>query len=159
MSTIMNDKSEEPSREGMEKVAVLVDSRTGRTKSIAVAIAEELGVTVGDITKPMPDAEILFLGSGVYGGPAPGFYMDRLLRTGTFTGKKVALLATGTYPGDGERMLGSMAETLEKKGATILGNVGGVRGKLLLGKYRRMHPEDLESARNWAREIMGNSLR
>ncbi len=139
----------------MEKIAVLVDSRGGRTRSAAVAIAEELGVSVGDIKNPMPDAEILFLGSGMY-GTGPGHYMNRLLQEGTFTGRKVALFATATYPKDGEWMLISMAETLEKKGATILGNTGGVRGKLIINKYLRLHPEDLEGARNWAREIVGN---
>ena len=138
----------------MEKVAVLVDSRAGRTRSAAVAITEELGVSLGDIKQPMPDAGILFLGSGVY-GPGPGDYMNRLLRTGTFTGRKVALFATGTYPKDGERMLGSMAETLEKKGATILGNMGTVRGKLIISRHLRLHPEDLEGARAWARDVVG----
>jgi len=143
------------SGEGMEKVAVLVDSRAGRTKSAAVAIAEELGVKIGDIKGPLPDAEILFLGSGVY-GPGPGDYMERLLRAGTFTGRKVALFATGTYPRDGEKMLFAMAQTLEKKGATVLGNVGDVRGKLIISRYVRLHAEDFESVRAWAREIMVN---
>jgi len=35
-------------------------------------------------------------------------------------------------------MLGSMAEILKKKGATILGNTG-IRGKLIIVKYRRPH--------------------
>ena len=139
----------------MKTVAVLVDSRAGRTRSAAVAIAEVSGVSVGDIKKPLPDAEILFLGSGMY-GTGPGDYMNRLLEEGTFTGRKVALFATATYPRDGEKMLTSMAETLEKKGATIVGNTGSVRGKLIISRYLRLHPEDLEEFRNWAREIVGN---
>jgi len=150
----MNYKSEEFSGDRMETVAVLVDSRAGRTRSAAVAIAEELGVSLGDIKKPAPDAGILFLGSGVY-GPVPGDYMQSLLRTGTFTGRKVALFATGTYQKDGEKMLASMAETLEKKGATILGNVGTARGKLILSRYLRLHKEDLDGAKAWAREVVG----
>jgi flavodoxin len=137
----------------MDKVAVLVDSRGGHTRIVAGAIAEELGAGVGDITKPLPDAEILFLGSGMY-GTGPGLLMNRLLRAGTFTGRKVALFATASYPGDGEKMLGSMAETLEKKGAKILGNTAS-RGKVIIIRYRNPHPEDLEEARKWAREIAG----
>jgi len=49
-----------------------------------------------------------------------------------------------------------MAETLEKKGATIVGNTGSVRGKLIISRYLRLHPEDLEEFRKWAREIVGN---
>ena len=137
----------------MDKVVVLVDSRGGHTRKVAVAIAEELGAGVGDITKPLPDAEILFLGSGMY-GTGPGLYMNRLLRQGTFTGRKVALFATATYPGDGEKMLASMAETLEKKGATVIGNTAS-RGKVIIVRYRHPHPEDLEDTRKWAREIAG----
>ena len=137
----------------MDKVAVLVDSRGGHTRKVAVAIAEELGAGVGDINKPLPDAEILFLGSGMY-GTGPGLLMNRLLRVGTFTGRKVALFATATYPGDGEKMLGSMAETLEKKGAKIIGNTAS-HGKVILVHTRNLHPEDLEDARKWAREIAG----
>jgi flavodoxin I len=137
----------------MDKVAVLVDSRGGHTRKVAGAIAEELGATVGDINKPLPEAEILFLGSGMY-GTGPGLLMNRLLREGTFTGRKVALFATASYPGDGEKMLRSMAETLEKKGATVLGNAGS-RGKVILVHYRHPHEEDLQEARKWAREIAG----
>jgi flavodoxin len=137
----------------MDGIAVLVDSRGGHTRKIAAAIAEELGVSVGDIGKPLPDMGILFLGSGMY-GTGPGMYMDRVLREGTFTGRKVALFATASYPGDGEKMLGSMADTLEKKGATVLGNAGS-RGKVIIVRYRNPHPEDLLDARKWAREIAG----
>ncbi len=151
---MMNYKSLEPADESMDKFAVLVDSRTGHTQKIAAAIAEELGVNVGDIKKPLPDAEILLLGSGMY-GTGPGDYMNRLLRTGTFTGRKVALFATASLPRDGEKMLSSMADTLEKKGATIVGNTG-TRGKVIIVTWRRPHPEDLVEARNWAREIAGN---
>ena len=142
-----------PAAEGMEKAAVLVDSRTGHTRSIAAAIADELGVGVGDIRQPLPDAEILFLGSGMY-GTGPGDYLNRLLRTGTFAGRKVALFATASYPADGEKMLGTMADALEKKGATVLGD-SAPRGKVIIVKWRRPHPEDLAEARNWAREIVG----
>jgi len=137
----------------MDGIAVLVDSRGGHTLKVAAAIAEELGASVGDIRKPLPDAEILFLGSGMY-GTGPGLLMNRLLREGTFTGRKVALFATASYPGDGEKMLGSMAETLEKKGATVLGNTGS-RGKVIIVRFRHPHPEDLEDARKWARQIVG----
>jgi flavodoxin len=146
-------KSRKTAGEGMDKAAVLVDSRGGHTRKVALAIAEELGTGVGDITKPLPDAEILFLGSGMY-GTGPGLFMNRLLRTGTFTWRKVALFATASYPGDGEKMLGSMAETLEKKGAKVLGNPPS-RGRVIIVRYRHPHPGDLEDAKKWAREIVG----
>jgi len=136
----------------MEKVAILVDSRGGHTRKMAAAIADELGVSIGDISKPLPEAEVLFLGSGMY-GTGPGLLMNRLIRDGTFSGRKVALFATASYAGDGEKMLAAMAEALEKKGAAILGN-GGFRGRVILVRYRNPRPEDLAQTRTWAREIV-----
>ncbi|HUH79478.1 MAG TPA: flavodoxin [Methanoregula sp.] len=136
----------------MDPFAVLVDSRGGHTRKVAAAIAEELGVKVGDIRKPLPDAGILFLGSGMY-GTGPGDDMRYLLRDGTFTGRKVALFAT-SGSGDGPKMIDSMAETLEKKGAIVLKNAGSP-GKAILVRFRNVHAEDLEDARRWAREIAG----
>jgi flavodoxin I len=137
----------------MDTAAILVDSRGGHTRKMAAAMAEELSVKVGDIKKPLPDAEILFLGSGMY-GTGPGLLMNRLLREGTFTGRKVALFATASFPGDGEKMLASMAEELEKKGAKVLKKDGSM-GKVIIVHYRNLHPEDLADARKWAREIAG----
>jgi flavodoxin I len=149
---ITNYISHEPAGKGMDTIAVLADSRKGNTLQVAAAIAGELGTEVGDIKKPLPDAGILFLGSGTYGG-RPGFWMSRLISGGVFTGRKVALFATaGTK--DGERMLNGIAEALEKKGATILGKDGS-RGMAIIVRYRHPRPEDLEAARRWARDIAG----
>lgn len=136
----------------MATIAVLADSRKGNTLRVAAAIAEELGVKVGDIRQPLPDAEILFLGSGTYGG-RPGFWMNRLISEGTFAGRKVALFATAGSK-DGEKMIAGMAETLGKKGAKVLGD-GASRGMAVIVHYRHPHPEDLAQARAWAREIAG----
>lgn len=108
---------------------------------------------MGVIQKPLPDAEIVFLGSGMY-GTGPGLLMNRLLREGIFAGRKVALFATASYPGEGEKMLGSMADALEKKGAKILGNTES-HGKVIIVHFRNVHKEDLEDARKWAQEIPG----
>lgn len=137
----------------MDTVAVLADSRKGNTLRVAAAIADELGVSVGDIRRPLSDAGILFLGSGTYGG-SPGFWLNRLISGGTFTGKRVALFATAAWVRDGEKMLAGIAETLEKKGATILWK-NDPRGMVIAVRYRHPHPEDLDRARQWAREIAG----
>lgn len=137
----------------MDKVAVLADSVKGNTLRVAGAIAEELGVAVGDIKKPLPDSGILFLGSGVYGG-RPGYYLHLLLRDGTFTGRKVALFATCAGIRDGEKMIAGMAEILEKKGAKILRTKEAL-GLVISVHYRHPHEEDLGRARTWAREIAG----
>ena len=51
----------------MDGLAVLVIRRGGHSLKVAAAIAEELGVKIGDIsTTGGTDADILFLGSGMY---------------------------------------------------------------------------------------------
>jgi flavodoxin len=135
----------------MATIAVLADSRKGNTLRVAAAIADELGVKVGDVRGKLPDADILFLGSGVY-EKRPGFWMKRLMQD-NFTGRKVALFATAGS-NDGETMIAWMAETLEKKGATILKKKGS-RGLAIIVRYRHPHEDDLAAARVWAREIAG----
>ena len=137
----------------MEGVAVLADSQGGNTKKIARAIAEELGIVPGEITGPVPeDAQLLFLGSGTYSNHAPGGGMMRFIRNGDFAGRRVALFGSASYENDGQRMIGILAEALEKKGATVIG-VGGGRGRLFVLRNGRTHPEDLEGAKEFARGV------
>ncbi|MGD0081199.1 MAG: flavodoxin family protein [Methanoregula sp.] len=140
----------------MDGIAVLVDSQGGNTKKIARAIAEELGVVPGDIAAPVPeDAQLLFLGSGTYSGHTPGDAIMRFIRNGTFAGRRVALFGTAGYENDGQRMIGIMADALEKKGATIIG-VNGGRGRLFVIKLGRPHQEDFDGAKAFAREVVGS---
>jgi flavodoxin I len=78
----------------MTEVSVLVDSRGGNTRKVADAIAGELGITAMDVaTMPQNDAQLLFLGSGTYGGK-PGEAMLKFIGSGTLTGRRVALFGT-----------------------------------------------------------------
>src|SRR5208337_5287629 len=130
----------------MDGVAVLVDSQGGNTKKIASAIAEELGVVLGDIAAPAPDAQLLFLGSGTYSNHTPGGAIMRFIRNGSFAGRRVALFGSASYEKDGQRMIGILAEALKQKGATVIGSGGG-RGRLFILRNGRTHPEDFEGAK------------
>jgi flavodoxin I len=137
----------------MTDIAVFVDSRGGNTRKVADALAEELGVTVGDITAPLPDdAKVLFLGSGTYGG-APGLDMMKFVTSGTFTGRKVALFGTSARPAGSEKMIAVMTDALKQKGATILGSYH-CGGKFLVLNRGRPNKEDLESARTFGRDML-----
>jgi len=135
----------------MDGIAVLVDSRTGNTKKIATAIADELGVGLGDISAPAPaDTRLLFLGSGTYSNSAPGGDVMRFIRNGSFPGFRVALFGTSSYETDGQKMIGMMADALESKGAAIV-SVNGSRGRLFVLRNGRTHQDDLDGARAFAR--------
>jgi flavodoxin len=142
--------------ENMADIAVFVDSRGGNTRKVADAIAEELGITVTDLSTLLPDTtKILFLGSGTYGG-RPGEALMKFIGSGTFTGSRVAIFGTSYSPAGSEKMIAVMADALTQKGAIILGS-WHCRGKFLL--LNRGHPdrEDLDNAKKFAREMPGVS--
>jgi flavodoxin len=137
----------------MAEISVLVDSRGGNTRKLADAIAEELGVRVGEIGTPLTDdARVLFLGSGTYGGK-PGEAMMKFIGTGSFTGRKAALFGTSSSAAGSVKMMGVMADALNQKGATILGSFP-CRGKFLLMNRGRPGAEDLENVKKFAREMI-----
>jgi flavodoxin len=139
--------------ENMADIAVLVDSRGGNTRKVADAIAEELGVTVGDITAPLPgDAKTLFLGSGTYGG-APGIEMMKFITDGTFEGRKVALFGTSGGAGGAQKMIAAMEDTLKKKGAILLGSFH-CRGKMFLINWGHPDKDELDNAKKFARDMV-----
>jgi flavodoxin len=140
----------------MTEVSVFVDSRGGNTKKVADAIAEELGITVGDITTSSPDdATILFLGSGTYGGK-PGEVMMKFIESGNLSGHKVAIFGTSASLTGGQKMIDAMSDSLKRKGATIVGSYR-CKGKFFL--VNRGHPtkEDLDNAKKFAREMLNKS--
>jgi flavodoxin len=140
----------------MTDIVVLVDSRGGNTRKLADAIASELGVTVGDLSAPLPgDAKTLFLGSGTYGGK-PGEAMKKFISSQDFAGRKVALFGTSGSREGAKKMIDGMAEELGKKGAAILGNYH-CRGKFLFTNRGHPDKEDLENAKIFAKEMIGLS--
>jgi len=140
----------------MTDIVVLVDSRGGNTRKVAEAIAEELGVTVGDLAVPLPaEAKTLFLGSGTYGGK-PGGTMKEFISYNEFSGRRVALFGTSSSSEGAKKMLDAMAGDLTAKGAKVLGNYH-CRGKFLFTNRGHPDKEDLENARTFAKEMIGIS--
>jgi flavodoxin len=131
---------------------VLLYSRTGNTKLLANAIAEELGVKTSGLIAALvdPKAEIIFLGSGCYGS-RPGDDMMKFIDNNDFSGRKVAVFGTsgGNMGIEGDRI----CQALEHKGATILGSYH-CKGKAFL-LFNLGHPdeEDLGGARKFAKEM------
>jgi len=138
----------------MSDITVLVDSRGGNTRKVADAIAEELGVKVGEIKDPLPDnAKVLFLGSGTYGGK-PGKDMMKFIESGTFSGRKIALFGTSMSPAGSEKMIAVMEGAAKKKGAAIIGSYH-CGGKFLLFNSGHPDKEDLNNAKKFARDMLG----
>jgi len=137
----------------MTEIAVFVDSRGGNTRKLADAIAEELGVPVGDLPAPLPDdVKIAFLGSGTYGGKA-GEMMMKFVESATLSGRKVALFGTSASREGAQKMMDSVANSLVHKGAIILGSFH-CRGKFLLTNRGHPNKEDMENVKRFARDMI-----
>jgi len=138
--------------ENMTDISVFVDSRGGNTKKVADAIAEELGVKVGDLrASQSDDGKILFLGSGTYGSK-PGEAMMKFIESGNFTGRNIAIFGTSGGFAGGQKMITAMADTLTRKGATIVGSYH-CRGKTFLINWGHPTKEELDNAKKFAREM------
>jgi flavodoxin I len=146
-----------PTSETMTEVAVVVDSRGGNTRKIADAIAEELGVKAENVTTTLPDANVLFLGSGTYGGK-PGEVMMNFIASGNLTGRKVALFGTSASLAGGQKMIVAMTDMVIQKGATILGSYH-CKGRFLLVNWSHPDKEDLKNARQFARHMFNKNKR
>lgn len=135
------------------RVQVLFCSKGGNTRKLALAIAEELGIKAAEIGAASidPAADIIFFGSGCYGG-RPGEEMMRFIEENDFTGRKVALF--GTSGGGAGQEVKLMAAALKQKGAAVLGSYH-CKGKAFL-LFSQGHPDmaDLDGAREFARDMV-----
>jgi flavodoxin len=134
---------------------VIVYSRSGNTRKVADALAEELGVKAADVVtaKIDPAAKVIFLGSGRYGG-LPGPEMRKFIETGDFKGRKVAFFGTYWRAGlNRGREIESTNKALEKKGATVLGDYH-CPGKSKIFNAGHPTPEDLDGAKKFARAMI-----
>jgi len=126
------------------RTRVIYSSLTGNTRRVADAMASALGVRAepAKAVTSLHGVDLLFLGSGVYGG-RPGRSMQRVLtRAGDLAGTRVALF--GTY-GGAPTHLERMARTVEAKGAQVVGRFS-CKGRdwFTLGLVARGHPSSVE---------------
>ncbi|HTY91773.1 MAG TPA: flavodoxin family protein [Methanocella sp.] len=141
----------------MSDISVIVYSRSGNTRKVADAIAEELGVKAVDVKASHPDdAKIMFLGTGTYGSKA-GEDMMKFIESGNFTGRKVAIFYTSMNPHGNQKMENTLSDALKQKGAAILG-IYHCQGKTFL-LFNRSHPtqEELDNAKKFAKEMIKSS--
>lgn len=131
---------------------VLFFSRSGNTRKLADAIAEELGVKAVEVKTASisPAPGVIFLGSGCYGG-MPGEDMTKFIQAHDFTGRKVALFSTSWMNAGKE--IEMMSTALKDKGASVIGNYHckGKAGPI----FNRGHPDqaDLAGGKKFAQEM------
>lgn len=130
---------------------VVYFSRTGNTKKVAEAIAEELKVTAKDIKTAgiLPKDAFIFLGTGCYGATLPkeiGVFMKK----NNFHGRIIALFTTSAFGSITER--GLIEKQLAEKGAIITHNFKCF-GHLLTMKKEHPTLQELDKAKEFARTV------
>ena len=130
---------------------VVFFSRSGNTKKLAKAIAEELNVKARHIVsvKALPEVVDIFLGSGLY-FLRPSKLIRDFIQNNDFQGRKIALFGTSAA-GIGIETMG-MERLLKRKGAIITGKYY-CKGQFFFIRKGRPADKDLEKAREFARSI------
>jgi flavodoxin len=130
---------------------VIYFSRSGNTRKLALAIADELKVKARHIrsVKTLPrDADII-LGSGLY-ILRPSKLVRDFIFNNDFQGRKIAIFGSSTT-GLGIETMG-MERLLKRKGAIITGKFH-CAGNFFFIRQGRPSEKDLEKARQFARSV------
>lgn len=136
------------------KSLVVYSSRSGNTRKVAEAIAQELGCRTSDIHKETPDIsglDLLLLGSGNYGDNVSNNLQDFLNNLQQSNNGKAAVFATAGGPDP--KCISVMQEALEKKGYQVISSFK-CRGQLLfLLNHGHPNEDDLKKAKAFASDL------
>ena len=136
------------------KVEVRYHSRTGNTKKVALAIAEEAGVTAQDLSAPLTEkADVLFLGSAIYAAGIDGavkrFIQENKDKIGVIYNFSTTALLKSTYK--------RVKKAAAKNGVALAEAEFYCRGRFKGAHKDRPNEEDLNNARAFAREALKNN--
>ncbi len=136
------------------KAEIRYFTKTGNTKKLADAIAEELGTQAKDLSAPLPEKnDILFLCSSVYWAGADSsvkkYIKDNANKIGTLVNVSTAAMIGSTYA--------QIKKVCGQAGVTISDKEFHCRGK-----FAAMHPghpddADIQAVKEFARKVMGES--
>jgi flavodoxin len=138
---------------------VIYFSRSGNTRKVATAIADELNVKAQHVrsVQLLPEGADIFLGSGLY-FMRPSKLVRDFINNNDFQGRKLVLFGTSTT-GIGIEIMG-MERLLKRKGAIIIGKYYcpgrfslRIAGKFFYIRKGRPADKDLEKATEFARSI------
>jgi len=124
-------------------------SKTGNTKKIALAIAEELNIEAKTIEEPVDKADLLFIGGALYGDKINSNLktfiskLDNNIKTvvifGTSASKNTVYKELKTY--------------LDEKNISVHDKTFNSPGNFLFYQFKRPNKEDLNNAKTFAKEI------
>ena len=137
------------------RVSVFYCSKTGNTKKVAKAIAEEFGVEALEAPAvgsgyDLKKTDLIFVGSGNYKS-APANEMVEFLKA-LLPAKNRYAVVFGTAGGNSRLHMGKMRKLLEDKGVKVLGEWCCPGQEYDLKHKGRPNSDDLEEARKFAKK-------
>lgn len=126
-------------------------SKSGNTKKVADAIAEEVGVLAESIdNKLSKETDILFLGGALYWAGIDG-ELKNFINNLDNSVKKVAIFSTASIA---KSAYGDIKKLLEAKNIYVYENEFHCRGEFKMLHKGRPNIDDLSRARKFARSIV-----
>lgn len=131
-------------------IAVRYYTRSGNTKKVADAIAEELGVESKPVTEPLEEkADILFIGNSLYWGG-----IDKAVRSFISANKdNIGMLVNVSTASLSESTYSKMEALAKENGIALSEKEFHCRGSFHALHAGRPNDEDLAAARSFAREV------
>lgn len=133
------------------KAEVRYYSRSGNTREVAEAIANAVNVQAEQIPEPVAEADILFLGSGIYAFDMPDDLKDYIKKLDPAKIRKVVLFSTTAMVKNANE---KMKALLQAQGLTVSEEDFHCFGTYLLFKKGRPTAEDLAEARRFAEKVI-----
>lgn len=137
------------------KTWVLYYSKSGNTKKIADAIAEELDEVLKSEqippAYPPENVSLLFLGTGEYAGK-PDPKMVEFIRTLNSDRVKNAAVF-GTSAGGAGKAINAVKTLLKEKGINVVDESFSCRGKFLLSNRKKPDEADIQNVKGYAKKV------
>ncbi len=139
--------------EGIMTVSVIYQSRGGKTKMIADAIAEECGTEALDVNirHTLDPGDLLIVGCGIYAGKPDESLLNYLEKLPVGKIRKAAVFSTSATGKDRTELIVSR---LRNKGIDIIDEHFACKGKFLFLAGGHPDQQDLDNAREFARRAM-----
>ena len=130
-------------------VAVRFHTRSGNTKRLAEAAAQAAGVTAESVSVPLAEkADIVFLGSSVYGGKPDAAVTDFIKANADKIGK-LAVFGSSAMK---RSTLGKLKEEAAKLGVAVCDEEFNCPGAFMFLHKNRPNAEDCEKLKKFVKE-------
>jgi len=140
------------------KIALIYQTKTGHSKKIANAIAENLQIQAEDIkTNPkLNQVDLLFIVGGIYGGQSLPELISYVNNLDSTMVKKVALITSSA----GKTVKqASIRDILVKNNIEVLEEEFVCQGSFLVVGFRHPNKADIDAAISYAKEVAENRIR